>query len=199
MIISFLLLGDHGTHKTLSVSSLGHTTSESPLPYLYSYEMSDFENPVDDLRHDNDDESNFELPSSVQKINIWDIPSTVRDLKKFVTLPKVNICMIFCHLNHTPTCEGVPSWYSIIQRLRPGIQVVLIAYMERETDRVDQNQKWLLNWCRNEIHQDLPYYRIQQDCEFPAIYRQLTEYMKEKMKNITHHGLSNGTKSDSED
>src|SRR3989338_10983126 len=109
MIISFLLLGDHGTHKTLSVSSLGSTTSVSLLPYLYSHEMGA-----------------LELHSDVQKINIWDIPSTIRDLKKFVTLPKVNICMIFCHLNHTTTCENVPSWYSIIQRLRPGIQVVLI-------------------------------------------------------------------------
>ena len=172
MIISFLLLGDHGTHKTISVTSLNPKIFETPIQYLYSHEMSDSEN-------------------DTQKINIWDIPSTVRDLKKFVILQKVNLCLIFCHLNHTTTCESVPSWYSLIQRLRPGIQIVLIAYMERDTEKTKRNQEWLLNWCRNEIHQDLPYFRVQQDQEFPVVYQQLTNYMKEKLKTVTYHGLPN--------
>ena len=155
MILTYLLLGDHLTGKTSSVNSLGIKT-QNDLARLYHTRIND------------------------QVINIWDTQeATTVDLPQRVILRPVNICLIFCNLNRVETCDRISYWYNLIQKYRPGLQIVIVALEDRETDRSRANQISVLRWCTDTIKGDLPYFKISHRSEYQVMYHQLTEYLLE--------------------
>jgi len=167
MIISMLLLGNQNTRKTNSVKALKINVSPQNPVTVYSHDM--------------------QTDTVTRKINIWDTKSSIKDLPRHVMLRCINVCVIFCNLSNTKSCNDVSYWYSCIQKYRPGIETIIVSVCDGENDNTQKNQQKLLKWCQNDIKINLPYFKISSsnaDVEFCQMYKDLTEHIAQKLKLV---------------
>jgi GTPase SAR1 family protein len=143
MRISTLLVGPGNTGKTTSIKNLlDHEYIASDIG-LYSYTTT--------------------VENTKVHMTIWDTSSKIEDLDTHILMNTINICIIFCDLVNTSSCQSLGKWKDTVTAYNTNIQIIVAGtYLNDKLDRysklINKNKILVLEWCVQ--NGDIPFFEI---------------------------------------